>query len=82
MTTRKVALQRPANVVGLRLQAAPGHIMEYHGLPYETDFSIQRQPPARPLNTPAAPKSHHIQRPRRRSPQLAPRLAAYRARTR
>jgi hypothetical protein len=48
LTARKVALQRPANVVGLRLQAAPGHIMEYHGLPYETDFSIQRQPPRTP----------------------------------
>ena len=35
-----------ADVVGLRLQVAPSHIVECHVPPYETDFSIQLlQPP-------------------------------------
>ena len=36
-----------ADVVGLRLQVAPGHIIECHVPPYETDFSLQLLQPAR-----------------------------------
>ena len=36
-----------ADVVGLRLQVAPSHIVECHVPPYETDFSLQLLQPAR-----------------------------------
>jgi len=36
-----------ADVVGLRLQVAPSHIVECHVPPYETDFSVQLLQPAR-----------------------------------
>jgi pyrimidine operon attenuation protein/uracil phosphoribosyltransferase len=40
-----------ADVVGLRLQVAPSHIVECHVPPYETDFSIQLLQPPRARRT-------------------------------